>query len=99
VPATSQLRVYTIAEGKLDDFVKGWSDGVAPLRRAHGYRIDGAWTVPDENKFVWIMTYEGEEDWDAKDRAYYASPDRASLDPDPATLIIHAEKSFLTPLL
>ena len=83
----------------MEDFVRGWRDGVVPLRKKHGFRIDGAWIARDQNKFVWILSYDGPEDWKSKNAAYYASADRRSLDPDPARLIAHAEEWLLTPVL
>jgi len=84
----TQLRDYRIRVGELDRFVDEWRTGVAPLRRANGFEITGAWTIPEEERFVWLLAHPG--DWDAfaeADAAYYASPERAALDPDPARLI------------
>ena len=94
----SQLRTYAIQEGKMDEWTEGWRDGVVPLRRKHGFRVEGAWVVRERNTFVWILSYDGPEDWKAKNDAYYASPGRKSLSPDPARLIVHAEESMLTPV-
>ena len=44
------------------------------------------------------MSYGG-TDWEAKDKAYYASPERAVLDPDPAQFIALSEQWFLTEVL
>ncbi len=75
----------------MDAWLKGWREGVVPLRRKHGFRVDGAWIVRGENRFVWILTYDGPESWEAKDSAYYASPERKALNPDPAVYIGKAE--------
>lgn len=95
---TTQLRIYTINRGKLDDFVLAWKAGVHPLRQKHGFEIEGAWVLKERNQFVWLLSYAG-KDWDAREAAYYASPERAALDPDPAQLIAHAEQWFLTEVL
>jgi hypothetical protein len=95
----SQLRIFTIAGGKMDDFVKAWRDGVYPLRLMHGFTIDGAWILEDSDKFAWILSYDGPEEWAVKDRAYYASTDRHSVDPDPRQYIVKVESYFITPLL
>jgi hypothetical protein len=42
--ATTQLRIYTIAEGSLDEFVEGWRRGVRPFREGQGFIVDGART-------------------------------------------------------
>lgn len=94
----TQLRVYTINRGKMDDFVKAWVAGVYPLRQRFGFRIEGAWVIKERNQFVWLLSYEG-ADWEAKDAAYYASPDRAALDPDPAQHIARGDQWFLTSVL
>jgi hypothetical protein len=92
-----QLRDYRIRAGELDRFVEEWRTGVAPLRLASGFQVAGAWTVPDEGRFVWLLAYPG--GWDAfaeADAAYYASPERAALDPDPARLIEEQRNVRLT---
>jgi hypothetical protein len=95
---TTQLRIYTINKGRLDDFVQAWAAGVYPLRLKNGYRIDGAWVIRERNEFVWLLSHDG-EDWEAQERAYYASPERAAVHPDPAQYIAKAEKWFVTPVL
>lgn len=94
----SQLRIYTINRGQLDDFVQAWSAGVLPLRRKLGFRVDGAWVLRERNEFIWVLSTDG-PDFAAKDNAYYASPERTALDPDPAPLIARAEHWFITPVL
>lgn len=91
----TQLRIYTINRGKLDDFVRAWRAGVYPLRQQLGFRIDGAWVLKGRNQFVWLMSYDG-TDWEAQDQAYYASPERRALNPDPAQFIALAEQWFLS---
>ena len=54
--------------------------------------------VPKENRFVWILSYDGPEGFEARDSAYYDSPDRKSMKPDPAPLIEKAESWFVTAL-
>jgi len=95
----SQLRIYTINKGKLDDFVNAWMKGVYPLRQKFGFQIPAAWTIRQRNEFVWILTYDGPEEWATREKAYYASADRAGLDPDPAQYIAQAEHWFMTPVL
>ena len=86
--SATQLRDYHIRAGELDRFVEEWRNGVAPLRRARGFQIPGAWTIAEEDRFLWLLVHPG--GWEAfaeADAAYYASPERAALDPDPARLI------------
>jgi hypothetical protein len=84
----TQLRDYRIRAGELDQFVEAWEAHLAPLRRAKGFTIPAAWTVPDEHRFIWLLEHDG--GWDAfaaADEAYFASPERAEIEPDPARLI------------
>ncbi|HEX6292521.1 MAG TPA: hypothetical protein VFZ66_25265 [Herpetosiphonaceae bacterium] len=76
--------------------MQAWLAGVYPLRLQHGYTIDRAWVSPETNEFLWILSYDGPEAWDAKETAYYASAERAGLDPDPRQYIATAEYRFLT---
>lgn len=86
--AVTQLREYRITAGQLDRFVAAWSTQLAPLRRAIGFTIPGAWTVPDEDRFVWLLAHAGDwEAFEAADRRYFASPERKAFDPDPGRLI------------
>jgi hypothetical protein len=84
----TQLRDYRIRDGELERWVEEWRVGVAPLRRAQGFEIAGAWTIPEEGRFVWLLAHTGGwDDFAEADAAYYASPERAALGPDPARLI------------
>ena len=97
----AQLRVYTINRGKLDDFVEGWKKFVYPLHYQFGFTIPQAWVIRERNELVWIVSYDGPEDWDAKQAAYYGSPERAAVDPelDPAQYIAKTERWFIDPVL
>jgi hypothetical protein len=92
-----QLRDYRIRPGELDRFVAEWRARLAPLREAEGFEIAGAWTIPEEDRFVWLLVHpDGWEAFEAADAAYFASPGRAALDPDPARLIEEQRNVRLT---
>lgn len=95
---TIQMRIYTIQEGQMDQWLELWRSGVKPIREKVGFRVPQAWVVAQENKFVWLLSYEGPGTFAEHDAAYFASPERKALDPDPATLIIHSEQWFVTPI-
>jgi hypothetical protein len=98
VAKVSQLRMYRIADGKLAEFVHLWMTEVLPLRRKMGFTIDAAWTVRGEDRFVWIVSYEGEESFEVKNAEYYESPERKALDPDPADLIEESTELIISPV-
>jgi len=97
--AVSQLRIYRIREGKMDEWLAGWTRGVLPLRQKLGFRVEGAWVVRGENTFVWILTYDGPDGFEARDAEYYASEERKALRPDPAPLIETTETHTMTSAL
>ena len=92
---TSQLRMYTIQEGRLQEFVEAWQKGVYPLRLAMGFTIDGAWACEERQEFMWVLSYDGPLNWDDANDAYYSSPERAALRPDPAELITQIRTCFV----
>ena len=59
---------------------------------------DGAWVVRERNEYIWLLSRD-EDDWDAREKAYYASPERAAVTPDPAQYIAKSEKWLPTPVL
>jgi len=89
---TTQLRVYTINRGSLHLFAKEWKEKVLPLRIEYGFQIHGAWTIEKTNQFIWLISWEGQESWDARENAYYSSSIRIAMEPDPARLIARQEK-------
>jgi len=72
---------------------------VLPLRQKFGFKIENAWVICERNEFVWIVSYDGTESWESKDAAYYNSPERKALNPDPARYIAQVNHWFLTPIL
>lgn len=92
---TTQLREYTIREGDLDRFADAWAKGVRPLRLKKGFVIEGAWKIPTEGKFVWVVSYDRPDGWEAANAAYYDSPERKALDPDPASFIVARRTVFI----
>lgn len=94
-----QLRVYTIDRGRLDDFATAWRAGVYPLRLKMGYQIPFAAKIPSANQFVWLVAYEGSASWEQQEAAYYGSPERGRLAPDPAQWIARQEQLMVTPVV
>jgi len=86
-----QLRLYRIREGEWDDWVREWSECIAPLRRELGFEVRGPWRAED-GRFVWLV---GHDDFHTADESYYASPARAALSPDPARHLAEIEAVLL----
>jgi hypothetical protein len=92
----TQIRIYRIEPGALGKFAQEWREKIAPLRRAFGFEILGAWASEEEETFVWIISHAG--DFAEADRAYYLSPERAALDPDPARHILEPRTFLARPV-
>ena len=94
-----QLRAFTINRDELDDFTVAWREGVLPLRRKHGFTVPFSLAVPETNQFYCLLCYAGPEDFETKDKAYYASEERRKLSPDPRQFIARIERWFVVPVL
>jgi hypothetical protein len=88
-----QLRRYRVKPGQMDRFGDVGRSGVVPLRQQHGFSIVGAWNNSSTGEFVWIVGYDG--DYEAADKAYYSSPGRSALDPDPGSFLDEVELSIV----
>jgi|tagenome__1003787_1003787.scaffolds.fasta_scaffold20874106_3 hypothetical protein len=74
---TVQLRRYRIVGGELPAFVDWWRERVVPAREAHGFRVEFAFAVPENDEFVWAVSVEGDLDaFRAIDERYSSSEER-----------------------
>ncbi|HXH03367.1 MAG TPA: NIPSNAP family protein [Candidatus Competibacteraceae bacterium] len=94
----TQIRIFTVRSGQMENLVQAWRTQVYPLRRAHGYQIDGAWIAPETNQFIWLLRYDGHLDWTTKEAVYYACPERVAMSPDPMDYVEEVEQFFVEPL-
>ena len=74
--------MYTVKPGVMEAWLAEWREHVLPLRLKHGFSIPAAWVVESENRFVWLLEYRG-DDYETANEAYYASPERQAVDPEP----------------
>lgn len=91
-----QLRIYTTKPGELARFVEEWRAQVVPLRRRFGFEVVTAWASEEDDTFVWVVGYDG-DDWKAAERAYYESPERRGMEPDPARLLAEPRAVWARP--
>jgi hypothetical protein len=92
---TVQLRRYKVAPGQMETWVGEWRERVRPLREAHGFEVLGAWVVEGGDEFVWVIASDGSRTFEEADAAYYASPERAALDPDPARHLVEVRTDLV----
>ena len=86
------LRIYTIRPGEMAEWLDEWREHVLPLRRRLGFTVLGAWVTDETDTFTWLLGYEGPDGLEAANAAYYDSPERGVLDPDPARHIAEARQ-------
>ena len=67
-----EVRVYTIAPGKLDTFAR-WMERADRFQTSVGMQILGHFTVSEQNKYVWIRLYPDEATRQQRFRAVYES--------------------------
>jgi hypothetical protein len=88
----TQIHIYTINRGALDDFAAEWRNRIKPLREKFGFQVSGGWKVKETNQFVWFLSRDDSADWEAQNQAFYQSAERRSLQPDPARHIARVEQ-------
>ena len=93
-----QFRSYVVKGGEMDEWVKEWKVSIVPLRKRFGFKVVGAWVVPEENRFVWILEHAGGGSFAEADRSYYASQDRKAIRPDPARHLAATETKMMASL-
>lgn len=93
-----ELRVYTVKPGAMDAWVAEWREHVYPLRLELGFTVPAAWVVRDKDLFVWLLEYGG-ADFEAANQAYYDSPKRQALDPEPTRHLVQTDHWPLEPVL
>ncbi len=79
-----QLRIYRVKEGHMETFLDIFP-AVVEARRAVGFEVVGAWMIPEDDQFIWIV---GARDGiEATSERYYASEQRRAIEPEPAKLL------------
>lgn len=79
----------------MDEFAANVRNLIFPLRRDHGFTIDGPWIVPEANQYVWIVHFGGEGTFDEAVERYYADPRRDAFDFKPRDYILEADLRML----
>lgn len=93
-----QIRRYKIASGAMDEFVELFETQLVPLRTRFGFRVESSWTLDETHEFMWIVSHDGADGFGAADAAYYSSPDRDAVTPDPLDYIEEVNTSMATRL-
>lgn len=91
-----QIREYTVKPGEMQAWIAEWRSKIVPLRKQLGFKVLGGWTIDGTDQFIWILEYDGPKTWQEANDAYYASPERKALDPDPARHLAQAGGRLMT---
>jgi hypothetical protein len=79
----AQLRRYQVKPGQMTAFIESWETGVVPVRELFGFKVLAAWRSDDDAEFGWLVGYAGDGHFEAAEKAYYASPERAGMPVEP----------------
>lgn len=88
----SQLRIYDIKPGQMDAFAAKVEAEIFPIRRAHGFTIDGPWKT-ESNQYVWVVHHEGSFE-DALE-SYTNDPARKNISFDPMDYIMNVDTRMM----
>jgi len=79
-----QLRDYRVKPGEMNEWMEEWRAKIYPLRLKFGFKVTGAWTRTEEDRFIWMLSTDGPEGSFAEaEKAYFDSAERKSITPDP----------------
>ena len=69
----SQIRIYTINKGEMDNFLKHFKNDIIPLHEKIGVPIVGTWVNRPQNEFIWVRNYKDKADVEAKTKEFQAA--------------------------
>lgn len=91
----TEVRIYTMKPGKLDEFQRIFTEHIMPTSAAFGIRIHAAWRHDEKNEWVWIRSYDDE----AALERYSKSPERAVYTPLTQACIDKMEVRVVEPVV
>jgi len=89
-----QLRSYQVKPGMFEGFLVKFAQ-VAEARRVHGFSIEGAWVSDDSSRFVWVVSYDGEDGFEEAEKRYYESDERKAIGLDPGEFLSSVETTMM----
>ena len=69
----SQIRIYTINKGEMDNFLKHFKDDIIGLHEKIGVPIVGTWVNRPQNEFIWVRSYKDKAELEAKTKEFHAA--------------------------
>ena len=65
-----ELRTYTVNKDSMDAFLEHFERVGAPLHAAVGIKIEATFVNRPQNEFIWIRSFENEEERVAKTKVF-----------------------------
>ncbi len=59
----------------MDQWVRYFTETLVPMQQRHGISIDNMWVSDDKSRFIWVRSFDNEDDVKAKEAAFYGSPE------------------------
>lgn len=94
----AQLRIYTINRNQMDAWVQCFKDPLLPMMQDHGMKIESFWVNPQSNEFIWVRTFENEDDLKAKEASFYGSAEWQQARDFIASHVAKAEVRLIQPV-
>jgi hypothetical protein len=69
----SQIRIYTINKGEMDNFLKHFKEDIVGLHQKIGVPIEGTWINRPQNEFIWVRSYKDKSEMEAKNKEFQAA--------------------------
>ena len=69
----SQIRIYTINKGEMDNFLRHFKEDIVALHEKIGIPIVGTWVNRAQNEFIWVRNYKDKAELDAKTKELQAA--------------------------
>ena len=84
----------------MESWLDEWRSKILPLRERFGFKVLGAWTIAEEDRFIWILGYDSTRRTFAKaDEMYYNSRERKSITPNPARHLAKTNSLMMEPVI
>ena len=75
----SQIRIYTINKGEMDNFLQHFKNDIIPIHERIGVPIVGTWVNRAQNEFIWVRSYKDKADLEAKGKAFQSEVAKAGV--------------------
>ncbi len=86
----SQLRIYKIKPGRMDDWMNFFNNKVVPLHRKFGIPARIGWINEADSEFIWVRDFSGETPIEEQERNYVTSEERQRVIGDEAKQYIES---------